>query len=202
MALRSPYKCFHCEAQFPALQPRCPACDRLVDLPEGANHFDVLGVPETLSFDPAALQERFYALSRQTHPDRFATAGMLDQARAARWSTAVNRAYQTLREPLSRAHYVLERHGIATSDKQVPVELAEAYFELQELAEEGNSRALADFRRGLDAQLTELDAGLPHAARAWDTQPEPSQLASIAKKLTLRRFLESMIRDIEKKQAS
>ncbi|MBY0371701.1 Fe-S protein assembly co-chaperone HscB [bacterium] len=200
MALRSP--CKQCGAQSAKLQPRCAQCEAWIDLPTAYTHFDVLGFDETLKLDAEALRERFYALSRQTHPDRFANAPGLEQQIAARWSTAVNRAYQTLREPTSLARYLMELHGIADSSKGVPLELAESYFDLQDRLAEGETGSLEAFAADLRAQHAGLEAEWERLQSAWDPSAPKKALEPIAKHLTLRRFLDSMLHDIEKRQAS
>jgi molecular chaperone HscB len=70
-----------------------------VDLPENLSHFEVLGISENLKLDAQFLRDQFYSLSKRTHPDRYATKDARSALAAARWSTAVNRAYQTLKKP-------------------------------------------------------------------------------------------------------
>jgi molecular chaperone HscB len=176
----------------------------LPEYEESLSHFEVLGVPESLRVDPEALREQFYALSKQTHPDRFATAEPRQAMLAARWSTALNRAYQTLRDPILRAEYLLERHlGEQKPSSSVPLELAETYFDLQDaLTEPGGDSRLATFRAEMSDQLAALDSAWKELESAWDTGPVEQRknvLGRVAKHLTLRRFLRSMLADIERK---
>lgn len=57
--------------------------------------------------DLAQLAERYRSLQKTLHPDRFAAAGDRERRLSLQASTRVNEAYQTLRDPLSRAKYLL-----------------------------------------------------------------------------------------------
>ena len=196
MALRSPFKCV-CGATATSLTPRCAGCNQVTELPEDASAFDILGVEENLVLDADALRQNFYALSKQTHPDRFTQADPRTALAAARWSTSLNRAYQTLKDPEKRALYLVERHGIPQS-KQVPLELAETYFDLQDALAEGDGESrLAGFEKEVREQLTELDLQWDSLCGNWKKDLEP-----IAKHLTLRRFLQSMLADICRKRGA
>ncbi|MGD0093834.1 MAG: DnaJ domain-containing protein, partial [Planctomycetota bacterium] len=48
------------------------------------------------------LQKRYYALSRELHPDRFMQKPEAERARALDMSSALNDAYRTLKDPIKR----------------------------------------------------------------------------------------------------
>src|SRR5258708_13866060 len=104
-----------------------------------ANYFDFFGLPHKLNLDSKGLESRFDALSKQWHPDRFARASP-DQRRISEDATAtLNDGYRTLREPLSRAEYLLKEHGFDIGEQKsnnVPPELLEEVFELNMALEE------------------------------------------------------------------
>jgi len=203
VALRSPFKCPACTQDSSVLEPRCVHCQAFREPPADANYFEILGLVPSLALDPEILRERFYTLSRLTHPDRLASFPTAQGLVAARWSTAVNRAYQALRDPFARARYLLELHGlVADSGAQVPFELAETYFDLQDrLSEPGDHDALRDFAEGLRAQLSQLDSAWKLLENGWNPAEPKKSLEPVAKHLTLRRFLGSMLHDIEKRHA-
>lgn len=198
MAPPSPFKCA-CGQASPS--PVCPACGSLVDLPENLSHFEVLGISENLKLDAQFLRDQFYSLSKRTHPDRYATKDARSALAAARWSTAVNRAYQTLKNPESRALYLLERANLPNQQSGVPLELAETYFELQDLlAEPGGQESLSRFDKEISKKLTELENQWPVLEAEWEkTEDKKKILEEVAKHFTLRRFLHSMLSDLRKK---
>src|SRR5215213_11768179 len=69
------------------------------------DHFARLGLP-------AALDRAYFALQRQWHPDRFVAKPAAERARASTEAAALNDAYRTLKDPLSRAVYFAGLKGI------------------------------------------------------------------------------------------
>jgi molecular chaperone HscB len=53
-------------------------------------HFEIFGLERKLGIDAAALQRRFYELSRQHHPDFHQAAPAEEQARVLEASARVN----------------------------------------------------------------------------------------------------------------
>ena len=56
--------------------------------------------------EPASLDRAYFALQRQWHPDRFVAKPAAERARASTEAAALNDAYRTLKDPLSRAVYL------------------------------------------------------------------------------------------------
>ena len=116
-------------------------------------YFEVFSLPPKLGLDAAALEKSFYRLSREFHPDRFASKPAIEQAAATEKSSLLNDAYRTLRDPIRRTEYLLEIEGVemeeqsvkatesarasGTQKKQiVPPDLLEEAFELNMQLEE------------------------------------------------------------------
>jgi molecular chaperone HscB len=116
----------------------CAGCGAVQPLRPDADLFAVLGLPRALQVDAADLERRYHAASRAVHPDRYQTASERDQQLSLTASAAVNRAYRTLRDPVSRGRYWLELHGMRLGEGRpdVPPALAADVFETQELLEE------------------------------------------------------------------
>ncbi|WP_322051423.1 Fe-S protein assembly co-chaperone HscB [Paraburkholderia bannensis] len=76
------------------------------------SHFVLFGLPEQFALDADALDHAYRAVQAQVHPDRFAAAGEAQKRVAMQWATRANEAYQTLRDPLKRAKYMLHLRGI------------------------------------------------------------------------------------------
>lgn len=76
-----------------------------------SDHFTLFGLAPAFRIDPLALDKRFRELQARVHPDRFAHAGEYERRVSLQWATRVNEAYQTLKNPLLRAQYLLELAG-------------------------------------------------------------------------------------------
>lgn len=166
------------------------------------NLFAVFGLPVQFAIDEAALQRRFYELSREYHPDRFAGQGANAVQQSLKRMSEINLAYTTLKDRRSRRAYVLEQAGVAAPVKTaLPMELADSWFELQErlletpsearLQAEGFRQELAKYRgrRETEAQRLEqaFDAGDATAA------------GKLAQLLHEETYLESLQRDLDSK---
>jgi molecular chaperone HscB len=77
----------------------------------GKDHFALFGLPRRYAVDRDALEGLFRELQARVHPDKHAHLGDAERRAAMQWATQVNEAYQTLRDPLKRARYLLHLAG-------------------------------------------------------------------------------------------
>jgi molecular chaperone HscB len=179
-----------------------------------SDFFTVFGLERKLAIDGAALQRRFYELSRQWHPDFHGAAAADVQVRALEESARVNAAYRALRDPLPRVEYLIRleegrdtKEGAAIKPKAPPALLAEM-FEIQEALEEAKSGPLDDAARatlteqraGLEARMAEAEAQITvPLSRAWDAAAaadKPAALAALKEALATRAYLRTVIDDL------
>jgi molecular chaperone HscB len=98
--------------------------------------YELFGLPVGFDVDTGDLSLRYRDLQRRVHPDRHATATAEERRLAMQFTTLVNEAYQTLRDPVRRGRYLLEREGLAT-DGETDTAMAPAFLmEQMELREE------------------------------------------------------------------
>ncbi len=76
------------------------------------SHFELFHLPARFALDLNALEHAYRTVQAQVHPDRFAAAGEAQKRIAMQWATRANEAYQTLRDPLKRATYLLSLRGV------------------------------------------------------------------------------------------
>ncbi|QDX79856.1 Fe-S protein assembly co-chaperone HscB [Denitratisoma sp. DHT3] len=77
------------------------------DLQLTADHFSLFGLPRVFGLDLAELDRRYLEVQHRVHPDKHAHLTEADRRVAMQWATRANEAYQTLKSPLQRAHYLL-----------------------------------------------------------------------------------------------
>ena len=110
------------------------------------DHFARLGLPATLDIEPAALDRAYFAHQRQWHPDRFVAKPAEERARASTQAAALNDAYRTLKDPLSRAVYLAELRGVELPGDGKTIDdpdlLMEAMEAREELHEAGTAEAV------------------------------------------------------------
>ena len=61
---------------------------------------------------------RYRDLQRSAHPDNYANASEREQRLALQTTAQINEAFQTLKDPMLRARYLLELQGINLSDEK------------------------------------------------------------------------------------
>lgn len=66
---------------------------------------------------PDELKKHFFRLQRDLHPDKFGSGSNEERQLSEQQSTYINEAYHTLRNPLTRAQYLLSLKGINTADE-------------------------------------------------------------------------------------
>ena len=98
--------------------------------------------------DGATLEQNYRALQAQVHPDKSAHLSDAERRLSMQWATRVNEGYQTLKNPLNRARYLLSLHGVDTQEESntaMPVE-----FLMQQM----------EWREGLDAARQKKDSAV------------------------------------------
>ena len=95
------------------------------------NYFELFDLKPSFAIDLDALHEQQIKLQGDYHPDR-AVAGSDQEKRIAVQKAAwVNEAYATLKNPVKRAHYLLELQGIEKDDNQTT---ADASFLMEQIS--------------------------------------------------------------------
>src|SRR5262245_64186400 len=107
-----PVRCATCEVLTQA-PLACTDCHSLLAHVEGANYFELFGLPRSYSLDMEDLSRKFLAISKNIHPDKFGTQGEQMQMFALRMSDEIKKGYGVLREGLLGAESLL---GITGGD--------------------------------------------------------------------------------------
>ena len=176
------------------------------------NFYEFFGIDRKLTLDNAALQKRFYELSRNWHPDRFTRKSPDEQAQALEATAILNDGYRTLRDPVKRAEYLLTEEGFPIGEqrsKDVPPELLEEVFELNMMLEElrrGDDSArpqlesaktnFLNLRANVDSELETLFS--KYDASNAESETAKQALHEVRGVLNRRRYIENLIRDVDK----
>ena len=76
------------------------------------NHFELFGLQPAFLVDQQALERSYREIQSRVHPDRFAHAGDAERRASLQWTTRVNEAYRSLKNPVQRASHILALHGV------------------------------------------------------------------------------------------
>ena len=171
------------------------------------DYFELFGIPRRLNLSLDALQQRYYELSRQLHPDRFMQKPEAERQRALDMSSALNDAYRTLKDPVKRAQYLLGLEGFDSGEqrsKDVPPELLEEVFELNMALEEmrgGDDSArpqLEQAEKNFTSMLAETDQQLQSFFGQYDTSKSQDVLSQIRNVLNRRKYIQNLVSEVER----
>lgn len=144
------------------------------------NFFEIFQIPKSFALNLHELEQRYFALQREAHPDRQIGKSEAQRIVAIERSMAVNDGYDVLKDPLQRAEHLLALAGILVNsdhdtvkpDASLLMEMMEMREHLQDAAHDGAMlrSALDDVKKAMQQCLDGLeeafDAGdLPHAAQ-------------------------------------
>ena len=161
------------------------------------NFYELFGLAPRFDLDLAELDRSYREIQVQIHPDKYAQAGDADRRASMQWTTRVNEAYQTLKEPMRRAAYLLALHGVdpefETNTAMSP-EFLTRQMEWREAVEEASNAAdaceLVRLSARLRKDLDQLYGEMTRELRAQASYPAAAQ--------TLRKlkFLEKVNEEI------
>jgi molecular chaperone HscB len=190
----------------------CAACGALQPANDAADAFTVLGLPARYGVDLTAAEAAYKELSRQVHPDRFATADPRARRASLARTVQLNQAWLTIKDPLRRAGYLLERAGIyigsdsqksamggsgvedkRTAEVSAPpaflLEIIELHEELRAARRAGDTVKVAFMAEEIRGRATQAMSGI---AEALDSGERP-QLEKAARQFMAMRYYQRFL---------
>lgn len=114
--------CWNCHHNTDCTMRFCPTCHKIQPVYSeeegGANSFQLFGLyiieeiellnrPETYDIDLAKLEANYKNLQKAIHPDLFSNKSEEEKTVSAKVSTAINNAHNKLKNPITRAAYIV-----------------------------------------------------------------------------------------------
>ena len=167
----------------------------------GKNYFELFNLPVAFDLDSADLAARYRELQRRFHPDRFASAPAPERLLSVQLTAQINAAFQTLKDPVARARYLLGLQGVDTDQEtdtsMSPVFLMEQ-MELREALAEAVLRAdrdiqIASLRQQVDKQL-ELKSATLRVHFAENSEVALGQARNLVREML---FLQKLAHEIQ-----
>jgi molecular chaperone HscB len=159
------------------------------------SHFELFGLPAAFAVEADALERSYRDIQSKVHPDRFAHAGDAERRASLQWTTRVNEAYRTLKDPVQRAKHLLELHGVDVAfetNTAMPPEFLMQQMELRETLEEAKEASSLDaLRADLRKQTKELEKAI---AEAIDAKKDYRAASDLVRKL---QFLDRLDEEID-----
>jgi len=145
-----------------------------IDLDFSRSYFELFGLPETYVVDTAVMADRYRSMQAALHPDRFASAGEQERRLSVQGASWINEAYETLKDPLRRARYLLQLKGVdfdadkdTASDPEFLMQQIELREELEQIDTEADpmsalDRVSKDIREWNNELRNQFDAAYKH----------------------------------------
>lgn len=161
-------------------------------------YFELFGLPPAFNIDLAHLDQAYRQLQAEVHPDRFVAASDTERRRSLQWATHANEAYQTLKNPLDRARYLLRLHGVDTQEESntaMPPDFLMRQMEWREAIEEAQSATDVNALDALSRELRQESRDMQLAlAGQLDSNADYSSASETVRKL---RFLDKVQAEID-----
>ena len=165
-----------------------------------SDDFELFGLPRRFRLDRGDIDARRRSLQAEVHPDRFATAHASARRVAMQWAARVNEAYARLKNPLLRAAYLCELHGVpidAEDNTAMPADFLMQQMEWRESLDD------AEGRDAVEALLATLEA---HRAVAYGRLAvlldDARDFAAAAHEVRALMFVERFATDVEDRLAA
>ena len=162
------------------------------------NHFELFGLAPAFALEAEALERSYRDIQSKVHPDRFAHAGDAERRASLQWTTRVNEAYRTLKDPVQRARHLLELRGVDVAfetNTAMPADFLVQQMALRESLEEAvetkNGASLDSLRNGLAEEKRRLEKQL---GESIDANNDYAGAAGLVRKLM---FLDKLDTEID-----
>lgn len=107
------------------------------------DYFELFGLPVSYNVESDKLAQRYRELQHSIHPDRFTTSSDQERRLSLQLTAQVNEAFQTLKNPMLRAKYLLNLRGITPDQRDIALnpEFLNEQMELRERLSEISATA-------------------------------------------------------------
>lgn len=162
------------------------------------NHFDLFDLTQSFEIDESQLTSKYQLLQRELHPDRFAAATGAEKRWSLQAASLVNEAYQTLKQPLDRATYLLGLNGVSVdeeTDTQMDPMFLMQQMELREAL--GDAESASDPLKALDSVSSELSAGVRNCQTQFAQASKSEDWAAARATVREWQFFDKLKREVK-----
>lgn len=126
------------------------------------SYFELYDLPLSFKVDETALKKKFYAFSKEFHPDYYANENQAKQDEILELSTLNNKAYKVLSDPIKRIEYILELNDmLVEGDKYaLPQEFLMEMMDVNEALMEMEFDPDQSRLMSITAEINQLEASL------------------------------------------
>ena len=178
----------------------CFSCNSLQTISDDIDHFEVIGMPHSFEIDSEELENLYQRLTLEMHPDFFGAAPEEQKRLSEKSSVMLNAAYSTLREPASRAGYLLSlfAKGKNLQTDKLPEGFLQDMFifqeSLDEILESSDQSALCKMNEDLQYRYNFIESNYASLFKKIETTPENTEiLQQLQTQLNTERYLRRLL---------
>ena len=178
----------------------CFSCNSLQPISDDIDHFELMGMPHCFEIDSEELENLYQRLTLEMHPDFFGAAPEEQKRLSEKSSVMLNAAYSTLREPASRADYLLSlfAKGKNLQTDKLPEGFLQDMFifqeSLDEILESGDQSALCKMNEDLQDRYNFIESNYTSLFKILETSPENTEiLQQLQTQLNTERYLRRLL---------
>ena len=178
----------------------CFSCNSLQTISDDIDHFEVMGMPHCFEIDSEELENLYQRLTLEMHPDFFGAAPEEQKRLSEKSSVMLNAAYSTLREPASRAGYLLSlfAKGKNLQTDKLPEGFLQDMFifqeSLDEILESGDQSALCKMNEDLQDRYNFIESNYASLFKKLESSPENTEiLQQLQTQLNTERYLRRLL---------
>ncbi len=189
-------KCWNCKNDITDLASGfCNSCST-IQPPYPITHFLRLGMPENFDLGLKKLDLAYFALQSKLHPDRFTQKTENERKFSIEQSIALNQAYETLKNPLNRAEYMLQLRGIIVNSDKATIHPSQEVLEVIMQQREQAAMAKSDEEvRRLTINAVEEKLSCIDTIKNDFTQ---GKLDNAAQSVIKLKYLEKLLEDLKR----
>jgi molecular chaperone HscB len=174
------------------------------------NYFQLLGLALNYTIDKKSLTDNYRKLQAQFHPDKFSTRSDMEKRLSVQRSSQINDAFQTLKNPLKRAIYLLSLLGQELKDNETTMdpiflmeqmELREQLDAISQLEQSDQKQDPTDALEKMQSQVRKtINALIKEISHLFTENEQQNNLESIKKVIIKMQFLykfEQQCEDLE-----
>jgi molecular chaperone HscB len=188
----------------------CFSCNSIQRLNSNYNYFEVFDLPYSFEMDFNKLEREYNKLASELHPDFYITASSFEKKQSIESAALLNQAFQTLKNPLTRANYLLKilAHGKNLDTRELSDGFLEQMFILQEklddfLASAHHQEDVKDFAATIKSRLDAYPATIQKLFNEYQTSERTlSFLQTIQRCLNEINYLQRLLERISIHQAA
>ena len=178
----------------------CFSCNSLQTISDDLDHFKVMGLPHCFEIDSVELEDLYQRLTLEMHPDFFGAAPENQKRLSEKSSVMLNAAYSSLREPTSRARYLL---SLFAREKNLQTDaLPEGFLqemftlqeELDEMLESCDQSDLSKMNEDLQNRYASIESNYATLFKNFKTSLDNTEiLQQLQTQLNAERYLRRLL---------